>query len=318
MMLSIDGPPRGRLPREPAMAIIPCRLLGADARQHRRRLWRYRHQPALRVPRSDRRRDRRRRGRRASAVLGVLSLILWALIVIVTLKYVADPAARRQQRRGRHARADGAGAARARHEHADRCVLLGIDRRRAVLRRRHHHAGDLGAVGGRRPQGRDAGLRALRRAADRRDPGRAVRRAVARHRAGRGVLRPDHAGLVRRDRGRRALSHRRRSRRARRAQSAGTRSVFLDEPRHDRLHHARRGVPRRHRRRGALRRPRPFRPPADPGRLAGRSCCRRWRSTISARARWCSPIPRRSRTRSSCSIRTGRCCRWSCSRPSRP
>ncbi len=29
------------------------------------------------------------------AVLGVLSLILWALIVVVTLKYVRDPAARR-------------------------------------------------------------------------------------------------------------------------------------------------------------------------------------------------------------------------------
>ena len=46
------------------------------------------------------------------AVLGVLSLILWALIVVVTLKYVAHPAARRQQRRGRNAGADGAGAAR--------------------------------------------------------------------------------------------------------------------------------------------------------------------------------------------------------------
>ena len=30
------------------------------------------------------------------------------------------------------------------------------------------------------------------------------------------------------------------------------------------------------------------------------SSCRRWCSTISARARWCSPIPRRSRIRSSC------------------
>ena len=41
-------------------------------------------------------------------VLGVLSLILWALIIVVTLKYVLHPAARRQQRRGRHALADGA------------------------------------------------------------------------------------------------------------------------------------------------------------------------------------------------------------------
>ena len=39
-------------------------------------------------------------------------------------------------------------------------LLLGIDRRRAVLRRRRDHAGDLGAVGRRGPEARDAGLRA--------------------------------------------------------------------------------------------------------------------------------------------------------------
>ena len=38
----------------------------------------------------------------------------------------AAPAARRQQRRGRHAHPDGAGAARTRPEHADPRVLLGI------------------------------------------------------------------------------------------------------------------------------------------------------------------------------------------------
>ena len=40
------------------------------------------------------------------------------------------------------------------------------------------------------------------------------------------------------------------------------------------------------------------------------SSCRRWRSTISARAPCCWPIPRGWRTRSSCSIPPGRCCRW--------
>ena len=113
----------------------------------------------------------------------MLSLILWALIVIVTLKYVADPAARRQQRRGRHAGADGAGATRARRSSTPVLVLLGIVSARAVLRRRHHHAGAVGALGGRRPEDRDAGVRALRRADHGRDPDRAVRRAVARHRA---------------------------------------------------------------------------------------------------------------------------------------
>ena len=39
------------------------------------------------------------------AVFGVLSLIIWALLLIVTLKYVLHPAARRQQGRRRHVRA---------------------------------------------------------------------------------------------------------------------------------------------------------------------------------------------------------------------
>ena len=61
--------------------------------------------------------------------------------------------ARRQQRRGRHAHADGAraeghGPQRARHHPARH------DRRRPVLWRRHHHAGDLGALGRRGPDAR--------------------------------------------------------------------------------------------------------------------------------------------------------------------
>ena len=82
------------------------------------------------------------------AVLGVLSLILWALIVIVTLKYVvillrADNngeggtlalMALAQRALGRQRRRGGA----ARHH-----------QRRAVLRRRGDHAGAVGAVGGR-------------------------------------------------------------------------------------------------------------------------------------------------------------------------
>ena len=49
------------------------------------------------------------------AVLGVLSLILWALILDRHAQIRPDPAARRQQRRRRHPVADGAGAAGARH-----------------------------------------------------------------------------------------------------------------------------------------------------------------------------------------------------------
>ena len=50
-------------------------------------------------------------GRLAQAdVIGVISLMLWTLMVIVTLKYVTDPDALRQPRRRRHALADGPGA----------------------------------------------------------------------------------------------------------------------------------------------------------------------------------------------------------------
>ena len=94
-------------------------------------------------------------------MLGVLSLILWALIVVVTLKYVLILL-----------RADNNGeggtlalmalAQRALGRSTPVLVLLGIISARAVLRRRDDHAGALGAVRGRRPEGRDAGLRALR------------------------------------------------------------------------------------------------------------------------------------------------------------
>ena len=86
----------------------------------------------------------------ARSVLGVVSLALWALILVVTVKYVLFLM-----------RADNKGeggvlslmalAQRAigRRTHAD--LLPGRDRRGAVLRRRDDHAGDLGALGGRGP-----------------------------------------------------------------------------------------------------------------------------------------------------------------------
>ncbi len=137
------------------------------------------------------------------AVLGVLSLILWALIIVVTLKYVVDPAARRQQRRGRHAGADGAGAARASPRARRAIVLLGIISGALFY-------GDavitpalsvLSAIEGIKLV--TAGVRTLCRAADGDHPGRAVCGAVARHRARRRILRTDHVRLVRghRDRG---------------------------------------------------------------------------------------------------------------------
>src|SRR4051794_38973172 len=101
-------------------------------------------------------------------VLGVMSLMLWALIVVVTLKYSPDHA-RRQQRRRRHARPDGAAPARHGAQRL-RGDALRHGRRGAVLRRRDHHAGDLGAVGGRGAEARDPGVRALRHPVEPRDP----------------------------------------------------------------------------------------------------------------------------------------------------
>ena len=87
-------------------------------------------------------------------VLGILSLIIWALLVGGHRQIRAHPAACRQPRRGRHAGADGARLARARrqprrrHRHPAR-----HHQRRAVLRRRHHHAGAVGALRDRRLEG---------------------------------------------------------------------------------------------------------------------------------------------------------------------
>ena len=171
-------------------------LVGAYARQHRRRLRRYRHQPALCVARGHcRRLGPEPRGELTrDGVLGVVSLILWALIIVVTLKYVlillrADNngeggtltlMALASRAVGRVGKAAGDRRA-ARHR-----------QRRAVLRRCRHHAGAVGALGDRRPRRRNAGIPRLRGAADRGHPGRAVCVSVARHRERRGAVRSDH------------------------------------------------------------------------------------------------------------------------------
>ena len=95
----------------------------------------------------------------------------------------------------------------------------------------------------------------------------------------------------------RRLAHRAESGGAAGLQSLARRAL-PDPSRHRRAVHARRGVPGGHRLGGALCRSRPFRPRADPLCLARPWCCRRSPSIISGRARWCWPIRRRSRTRS--------------------
>ena len=71
-------------------------------------------------------------------------------------------------------------------------------RRGALLRRRDDHAGDLGALGGRRPRHRRRrSFENFVAAADAGHPGRALRRAAHRNRPRLRLLRADHGALVR-------------------------------------------------------------------------------------------------------------------------
>ena len=179
----------------------------AHAHGPRRRLRRHRHQPALR--------DARVLLRLARAsppthenVLGVLSLIIWSLLARHLGQVHRLRHARRQPGRGRHPGADGAGARSDRGtRRAGRrvLVLLGHLRRGAALRRRHDHAGHLGARRRRGPGGRDAAVRALRRADHASSSWSGSSRSSGTARAGVGAaVRPGHGGLVRRDRRRSA------------------------------------------------------------------------------------------------------------------
>ena len=138
-------------------------------------------------------------------VLGVLSLIVWALILVVAVKYVLLDHACRQSGRGRDPGLAGAGAGGDQNPaRPDHPRPAGDRRRRAVLRRQHDHPGDLGAERDRRDRRRHAQVEQLRAAADGRGAGGAVSGAKARHRECRTPVRPGHARLVRGDRGRRA------------------------------------------------------------------------------------------------------------------
>ena len=141
-------------------------------------------------------------------VLGVLSLIVWALIVVVTLKYVAVLLRCRQQRRGRHALAHGAGVPRARPALADGPDAR-RDRRRDVLRRSSLITPAISVLSA------VEGLKLVTPAFEPYVLPLTIVILVALFAVqsrgtgeGRGLVRPDHGGLVRRDRGRRRSAHR--------------------------------------------------------------------------------------------------------------
>ena len=146
------------------------------------------------------------------------------------------------------------------------------------------------------------------------DPDHSVLGSKPRHGAGRGAVRPDHGRLFRRHRRTRRHAYRRRA-----AGALGLRSALRSRlPAGTwlaRLRRARLGLSRRNGRRGALCRHGPFRTVPDSGGLA------RLRpagpaAELSGTGRAASShAPRRSTIPFSCSRPTGRCCRSSSSRP---
>ena len=208
-------------------------------------------------------------------VLGVVSLLLWALIIIVTVKYVLLLVRLDNQGEG------GTLSLLALFQAAlGRRTTPGPrarDRRHGtLLRRRGDHAGDLGPLRGRGPEARHAGVRPLRRAAHARDPGGPLRRPEPRHGVGGAVVRTDHGGMVRRHGRGRPAAYRRRSGRAGRLRPALC-PLVPRQPRPRRLRRARLGVPGRHRGRGALCRHGPFRPrcrSSSPGSCSSSRPCR--------------------------------------------
>ena len=129
-----------------------------------------------------------------AGVYGVASLIFWALMIVVSIKYAGFIMRA-------HNRGDGGIMALAALMQRQQVATRGAARparhlrRRPVLRRRHHHAGDLGPRR-RGAERRHAGARPPRRAALARDPDRAVRAPAFRLGHGRLAVRPGDPGVV--------------------------------------------------------------------------------------------------------------------------
>ena len=163
-------------------------------------------------------------------VLGVCSLIVWALTLVVTVKYLDVRHARGQPRRGRHPGAPGARCPRrrcdgGRHRRRSRCwsspaprcsTATGSSRRPSACSARSRGV-ELAAPG----------LQARRRPAHVRRAARALRHPAARHRRPRQGLRAGHGRSGSSDHRRaRRLAHRRRTRTSsRRCARSGARST---------------------------------------------------------------------------------------------
>ena len=209
-------------------------------------------------------------------IFGVLSLIFWSMMLIVTVKYVF--VAMRADNKGEGgslallaliARNLGRKKWTAGAGHARRARDL------PVLRRRDDHAGDLGPVGGRGPDHRPGRPPAARHPDRDRHPDRPVRDPVARHGQGRQLcsarscwsISPRSRCSASTNIARASGDPWQRSTRSGRSSS----SPINPEAR---LPRAGLGGPRRDRRRGALCRHGPFRPQGDRLLLARRSSIR--------------------------------------------
>ena len=184
-----------------------------------------------------------------------------------------DHHAGRQQRRRRNPRAAHLGTRHA----PDRCQSVTIEgtrrlarargrlrRHRIALRRRHHHAGDLGTQRDRRARGGRAGVASLRSSARAGDPRRPVLDPAIRIRPSGGGVRDHPRHVVRRDlRARRLEPGDARLRGLGRAGPALGRAL-LRQQRMARSRRARCGGPVSHRGRGAVRGHGPLRHSSDP------------------------------------------------------
>ena len=196
------------------------------------------------------------------AVFGILSLIVWALILVVTVEYVLILL--RADNRGEGGTlALMALAHRAVGPGASAVILLGIVS--AAL-----FYGDAVLTPALSVLSAVEGLKIVTPTFDPyvvpitvAHSGRAIRGAVARHGERRGLVRPDHARLVHRARHRWPVACFAKSWRAARIRSELWRRLPAFQSRH-RPGDVGRGVPGRHRRGGALRRSRSFRPRPDP------------------------------------------------------
>ena len=242
---------------------------GARAARARRRLRRYRHEPAVRGEGNVQSRAwhpahaREHPRRRIRDLLGPDDRRVGEVRVAGV--------ARRQPGRRRHhgaARArNGIGArppARAGGAARDRRL-----RRVAVLRRCRAHAGDFRAICGRGTRSGHGGLQAVRRTARHRHPHRALRDPALRYRHRRARVRPGVPAVVRRAGRDRHRAHRARARDPGRHRSR-IRREFRHRARLRVVSRAGLGAARVHRRRGAVRRHGAFRQARNSPRVVRR------------------------------------------------